>query len=138
MEESALALTRKYHPAPGALLANIEDLLTRFGNLVLGDTILRLGRDPIRKLARTDRLVGAALNALAEGVTPTHLTTGIAAALAFNHPGDPIAAELQARLHGYGLARTLSDICELAPGEPLFDLGVARYRALAPHRRSGG
>lgn len=138
MEESALTLTRKYHPAPGALLANIEDLLGRFGNLVLGDTILRLGRDPIRKVARTDRLVGAALNALAEGVTPTHLTTGIAAALAFNHPGDPIAAELQARLHGYGLVRTLSDICELAPGEPLFDLVVANYRALAPHRRSGG
>ena len=32
MEESALALTRKYHPAPGALLANIDDLLHRFGN----------------------------------------------------------------------------------------------------------
>ena len=60
MEESALALTRKYHPAPGALLANIEDLLHRFGNRALGDTILRLGRDPIRKLAHADRLVGAA------------------------------------------------------------------------------
>ncbi len=103
MEESALALTRKYRPAPGALLANIEDLLHRFGNRALGDTILRLGRDPLRKLARTDRLIGAALNALAEGVTPTHLVTGIAAGLRFDHPDDPIAADLQARLHGYGL-----------------------------------
>ena len=70
---------------------------------MLGDTILRLGRDPIRKLARTDRLVGAALNALAEGVTPTHLVTGIAAGLCFDHPADPIARDLQARLHGYGV-----------------------------------
>ena len=73
MEESALALTRKYRPAPGALMANIEDLLHRFGNRALGDTILRLGRDPVRKLAHSDRLVGAALNALAQGVTPVHL-----------------------------------------------------------------
>lgn len=134
MEESALALTRKYRPASGALLANIDDLLGRFANRVLGDTVLRLGRDPIRKLARTDRLVGAALNALAEGVTPTHLVTGIAAALAFNHPEDPIAAGLQAKLHGYGIGRTLSEVCELGPGEPLFELVVARYRALAAHR----
>jgi mannitol-1-phosphate 5-dehydrogenase len=135
MEESALALTRKYRPPQGALLANIEDLLERFGNRALGDTILRLGRDPIRKLARTDRLVGAALNALAEGVMPANLVTGITAALAFNHPGDPIAAELQSRLHGYGLGHTLTDACELAPGEPLFDMVIENYGALAPHRR---
>jgi mannitol-1-phosphate 5-dehydrogenase len=135
MEESALALARKYSPARGALLANIEDLLGRFGNRALGDTILRLGRDPLRKLARTDRLAGAALNALAEGVTPTNLVTGIAAALAFNHPEDPVAGELQSKLHGYGLARTLVDVCEVTPGEPLFEMVVARYRALAPHRR---
>ena len=135
MEESALALTRKYHPASGALLANIDDLLGRFANRALGDTILRLGRDPIRKLARTDRLVGAALNALAEGVSPTHLVTGIAAALTFNHPDDPIARDLGARLHGYGLGRVLTEVCELSPGEPLFEMVVPRYRALAPHRR---
>jgi mannitol-1-phosphate 5-dehydrogenase len=135
MEESALALARKYHPQAGALLANIEDLLRRFGNRTLGDTILRLGRDPVRKLARTDRLTGAALNALAEGVTPAHLVNGMAAALCFNHPDDPIAGELQTKLHGFGLARTLSDVCEIGPGEPLFEMVAARYRALAPHRR---
>ena len=46
MEESALALTRKYRPAPGALLANIDDLLHRFGNRALGDTILPPGPRP--------------------------------------------------------------------------------------------
>jgi mannitol-1-phosphate 5-dehydrogenase len=135
MEESALTLTRKYHPPHGALLDNIEDLLERFGNRALGDTIVRLGRDPIRKLARTDRLVGAALNALVEGVEPVHLTAGIAAALGFNHPQDPVADELQKKLYGYGLARTLSEVCELASGEPLFEMAAARYRMLAPYRR---
>ena len=98
MEESALALTRKYRPAPGALMANIEDLLHRFGNRALGDTILRLGRDPMRKLAHSDRLVGAALNALAQGVTRVHLVTGIAAGLRFAHPDDPVAQQVQAQL----------------------------------------
>ena len=139
MEESALTLSRKYRPEAGAVLANIEDLLHRFGNRALGDTNLRLGRDPLRKLARTDRLVGAALNALAEGVTPTHLVTGIAAGLRFDHPEDPVAQDLQARLHSYGIARVLGEVCELPAGEPLFDMIVARYCApwvpYRPHNR---
>ena len=134
MEESALALVRKYRPPAGALLENIDDLLHRFRNRALGDTILRLGRDPLRKLARTDRLVGAALNAFAEGVTPAHLVTGIAAGLRFADPDDPAAQELQNRLHGYGLARMLGEVCELSPGEPVFEMVVERYRALAGRR----
>ncbi len=129
MEESALALTRKYHPAPGALLANIEDLLHRFGNRALGDTVLRLGRDPIRKLGPSDRLVGAARNALAQGVTPVHLVAGITAALRFDPPADPVALALQARLQAEGLDRVLEAVCGLAPDEPLFDQVVARCRA---------
>lgn len=131
MEESALALTRKYRPAPGALLANIDDLLHRFGNRALGDTILRLGRDPLRKLAPGDRLVGAARNALAQGVTPAHLATGIAAALRFDHPDDPIAGQLQARLRQHGLATVLAEVCGIACGEPLYELVSARYRQIA-------
>jgi mannitol-1-phosphate 5-dehydrogenase len=138
MEESARALVRKYSPPSGALLANIDDLLVRFGNTVLGDTVLRLGRDPLRKLGRTDRLVGAALNALGEGVQPANLVTGIAAGLCFNHPDDPVARDLQARLHGYGLARTLGEVCELTPGEPLFGQVVERYRSLSELRRRSG
>jgi mannitol-1-phosphate 5-dehydrogenase len=134
MEESALAMVRKYHPPAGALLSNIDDLLLRFGNRALGDTVLRLARDPIRKLARTDRLVGAALNALAEGVVPTHLVTGIAAALVFDHPEDSVASDLQQRIRNYGLAHVLSEVCELGSGEPLLELVVGRYRALAEAR----
>jgi mannitol-1-phosphate 5-dehydrogenase len=131
MEESARTLHRKYNPPAGALAANIDDLLVRFANRALGDTILRLGRDPLRKLGRTDRLVGAGLNALAEGVEPANLVTGIAAGLCFDHPGDPLALDLQARLHAYGLGRTLAEVCELAPGEPLFGRIAERYGTMA-------
>jgi mannitol-1-phosphate 5-dehydrogenase len=130
MEESALALTRAYRPPAGALLANIEDLLRRFGNRALGDTVLRLGRDPIRKLARSDRLVGAALNAMAQGVQPVNLITGIVAALRFDHPADPIARELQARLATDGIRRVLAEVCELPAGHPLHEAVVGHFGAL--------
>ena len=131
MEESGLALQRKYHPAAGTLMASLEDLLRRFGNRALGDTVLRVGRDPIRKLGRTDRLVGAALNALAQDVYPAHLLTGIAAALLFDHPDDPIARELQGRLRQKGVEGVLQEVCGLQADEPLFDMAAQRYRALA-------
>jgi len=130
MEESALALTREYRPAPGALMANIEDLLHRFGNRALGDTILRLGRDPVRKLARSDRLVGAALNALAQGVTPVHLVTGIAAGLRFAHPDDPLAQQVQVQVKEQGIERVLAEVCGLAADEPLTGMVIERYRAI--------
>ena len=129
MEESALALTRKYRPAPGALMANIEDLLHRFGNRALGDTILRLGRDPVRKLAHSDRLVGAALNALAQGVTPVNLVTGIAAGLRFAHPDDPVAQQVQAQLREQGIERVLAEVCGLAADEPLAKMVIERFGA---------
>lgn len=119
MEESALALTRKFHPPAGSLLANIDDLLCRFGNRALGDTILRLGRDPVRKLAPGDRLAGAAVNALEQSVTPAHLITGLAAGLRFAHPADPIAQELQAKIRMDGIEKTLVDITGILPGEKL-------------------
>ncbi|MDR1153771.1 MAG: hypothetical protein LBL04_03595, partial [Bacteroidales bacterium] len=42
-----------------ALEAHIDDLLSRFRNEALRDTIFRVGQDRIRKLGPDDRFVGA-------------------------------------------------------------------------------
>ncbi len=42
------------------LVNHIDDLLERFQNVALGDTIFRVGRDLPRKLYRDDRVLGAA------------------------------------------------------------------------------
>jgi len=69
-------------------------------------------------------------------VAPTNLLDRHRAALAFNHtPATWSPPELQGKLQRLWLARTLADVCEVTPGEPLFEMAVARYRALAPHRR---
>ena len=43
------------------LLAHVRDLIHRFGNVALADTVERVGRDLERKLGRAERIVGAML-----------------------------------------------------------------------------
>ena len=119
MAESQQALEKKYSLPGGELTPFVDDLLERFGNRALGDTVFRLARDPIRKLAHSDRLVGAALNALEQGVEPINLVAGIVAAFKFDHPDDPIAAQLQAQLRQDGLESMLQNVCGLSPDSHL-------------------
>lgn len=119
MQESQQALEKKYSLAKGAITPYFEDAFARFHNRALGDTIFRLGRDPIRKLAPTDRLIGAALNALEQGVQPVNLVRGIVGALRFDPPEDSIALQLQDQLQRTGLEAVLKSACGLAPDSPL-------------------
>jgi mannitol-1-phosphate 5-dehydrogenase len=63
MEEAADALVLEYPAAYSRpdLSGHIADLLLRFRNRALGDTVYRVGRDLQRKLGRDDRLLGAML-----------------------------------------------------------------------------
>jgi mannitol-1-phosphate 5-dehydrogenase len=119
MTESQQALEQKYGLADQAITPYREDAIARFYNRALGDTIFRLGRDPIRKLAPNDRLIGAALNALEQGLEPHYLVKGIVAALHFDPPEDPVAQQLQAQLRQHGLETVLRHVCGLPPDSPL-------------------
>lgn len=61
----------------------IDDLIRRFGNKDLGDTIYRVGRDVPRKLSRNDRLIGALLLTAKHRVPAPCITLGAAAAMLF-------------------------------------------------------
>ncbi len=123
MAASGEALVREYGEAMrGNVEANIEDLLFRFGNLALRDTVSRVGADPVRKLRRNDRLVGAALYCLEQGVDPAPIVGGIAAALGFDRADDPSARELQGALREKGIDHVLEHYLGLRPDEPLWNL----------------
>lgn len=81
MEASALALAKKYDQPSTSLFNHMYDLLLRFNNAALGDTCDRVGRDPARKLALDDRLVGAWRLCEETGVDGTFIAIGIAGAL---------------------------------------------------------
>jgi mannitol-1-phosphate 5-dehydrogenase len=109
---------------------HVADLLRRFRNRRLGDTVFRLGRDPVRKLASNDRLVGAALLVLETGGEPDALSWGIAAALRFDPAEDPVSQDLQGRLSRAPVEAVLSEISGLEPGGRLSRMIVERYQAL--------
>lgn len=62
---------------------HIEDLLRRFCNPALGDTVFRVGRDLARKLAPGDRCIGALRLVAGQGGDPSLVCRVIAAALRF-------------------------------------------------------
>lgn len=135
LRESVAGVAARFGADPAWLRANLEDLLARFGNQVLGDTIFRLGRDPVRKLSPSDRLVGAA-NLVQETVgTPQFLAWGIALALAFAAPDDPVAVALQQRLATEGPPAVLHDLCQIDPASPLGRRILAAYAQLRANPR---
>lgn len=79
MHESALALATAYHADPTALARHVDDLIARFSNQALGDTLERVGKDPARKLAPNDRILGAYRLARSRNTPLEHLS--LAAAL---------------------------------------------------------
>lgn len=85
MTESALALAKRHNADSIELYDHVQDLIKRFGNRQLKDTVKRVGNDIKRKLSKGDRLVGA-LNMCSELKMPaTFIKAGIAAALCFEH-----------------------------------------------------
>ncbi len=137
LNESARALVAEYALEPVALQEHIDYLLVRFGNRALADPIDRLARDPLRKLAPTDRLVGAARLVERQGMIPQGLVWGIAGALAYRDARDEHALALEARLADAGLARVLADVAGIRIDEPLGKSVSEMYDMLVRSRAGG-
>lgn len=115
MAETCLALHRKHGIDREDLEAERRTLLRRFRNPALNDTLLRVGRDPIRKLRVDDRLVGAALTCLDWDVEPAQIVRGIGAAFHFDPEGDPAAQEVQQTLREHGVEAAVLRYCGQRP-----------------------
>lgn len=88
MEEGRRGLERRYGPELAGDRSDIEAILKRFDNAALADPVVRVGRDPLRKLGSEDRLVGAARLAAEAGVKPRRLALVAAAAMCFQCAAD--------------------------------------------------
>ena len=127
MGEASRALSAEFGVDPAALAAHVDDLLRRFRNRSLGDTVARVGRDPLRKLSPDDRLVGAARLCMKHGIAPDAIARATAAALRFDDPADPSAVARQAAIREQGVAGFLATHCGL--GDAASDPDGARFRA---------
>ena len=98
----------------------IDDLIRRFDNKFLGDTLYRVGRDLPRKLSRNDRLIGALLLDQKNSVSAPCTTIAAAAAMFFRakdekgnlYVKDKIFAE---EIYPRGIDYILEQVCGLDP-----------------------
>jgi len=130
LDESARGIAGRYGADLSWLQAHVADLMRRFDNRALGDPVVRLARDPLRKLAPEDRLVGAARLAEAAHVWPENLAWGIAGALAYDEPSDPMAVRLVDRVTNEGVSSVMEDVAGIRASEPLGELVLDKFRAL--------
>ncbi|MGC9394862.1 MAG: hypothetical protein ACP5J4_08400 [Anaerolineae bacterium] len=105
----------------------IAELRKNFANRALADTVVRLARDPLRKLGPKERLVGAARLVEKAGVTPEALSLAIAAAYRFDDADDPLAVELQRLITAEGLEAVMANVSGIQPAEPLGNLVREKY-----------
>jgi mannitol-1-phosphate 5-dehydrogenase len=100
----------------------ITDLLNRFKNRALGDTIFRVGRDLYRKLGPEDRLVGAIKLCRKQDITPRCISLATACAFFFkaaDEQGRPYENDLlfHERESSKGVEHILTAICGLDDAE---------------------
>ena len=116
LKEVAQALHEKYGASLEELGAHGRNLLARFENRALRDSVERVARDPMRKLSPNERFMRAAACCLSHNVDPCNLAFAAAAAIRYDHPSDPAAATLQAMLRDEGWEAVLDKVCELQAG----------------------
>ncbi|MDL2229271.1 mannitol-1-phosphate 5-dehydrogenase [Treponema sp. OttesenSCG-928-L16] len=120
MNEAADALAAEYPDAYGRddLAEHIDDLVKRFANRALGDTVYRVGRDLSRKLGRDDRITGAMLLCAKRGLPFSGIAEVYRAAFDFtaqDEGGRQFPADVQffqhtAALAGEDLFKTISGL----------------------------
>jgi len=125
LAETKELLVARHEFAPEVQQEYIEANLLRFANEELTDTVVRVGREPLRKLSRNERFVGPAAALAERGLSSAALVRAIGAALRFDVPDDQQSVELLALLastsaHGFTL-----QVTGLEPVHPLFATVVA-------------
>ena len=111
--EVSAALQKVYGFTPEAMAKWVKGVIDQTNNPSIADTVVRMAADPLRKLRKTDRLIGPALLCLNNGVEPAHLVRAIAYALHYRNPDDPNSIKITDAIQADGLDETLKAVCGL-------------------------
>ena len=110
--QSAMAVAKENGVEIESLISHAQNLLYRFSNVALGDTVARVGKDTIRKLGSNDRLIGAINLAEKHNVNCEYLCLGVALGMRFAPEGDERSQELCAFAKENGAKKTLEKYSE--------------------------
>lgn len=131
LEETSALLVAKHGFAEAEMAEYRETILQRFRNPELPDTVDRVGRQPLRKLSRHERLIGPAVQAQERGLRVEGLLAVIEAALHFESAEDEQAQQLQKLLTELDAEALTTEVTGLGPADPLF----SRVRELVAARQ---
>lgn len=126
MYEMKEMLLKKYNIDNDFLEFYANKELQRFGNSLLCDPISRVAREPFRKLAKNERLIGAAALCLSVGIVPKNLILGIMAAFCFDKDNDA-DFHIKYLISSLRPKDFLRIIIGLRPGEALFEVLIDNW-----------
>jgi mannitol-1-phosphate 5-dehydrogenase len=126
LAETKALLVAKHEFAPEVQQNYIDTNLLRFANEELTDTVERVGRQPLRKLSRNERLIGPAAELAERGLAADGLVRTMGAALQFDVPDDDQSVEMLRLLRSTEAGTFVAEVMGLAPQHPLYGavLGV--------------
>lgn len=111
MGESGEVLIKRYSFDRETHQKYIEKIIKRFENMYLKDDVERVGRQPIRKLGKNERLIKPLLGTLEYNLPNENLITGIASALKFQG-SDEESIKLNELIKEKGIKEALKEVTE--------------------------
>nr|WP_269140297.1 hypothetical protein [Pectinatus sottacetonis] len=128
MRESAAMMTKKFTFTMDELETFIQKILKRISLKELHDEVVRVGRSPIRKLGRRDRLVGPAVLAQEYGLKNDYLAKAIASGYHFDYEKDEQAVEIQLFIKNNGIEKAVEKYSAITSNDPLFAKIITNYK----------
>ena len=119
LAETSALLIAQHGFSEEDMAAYRHKVLGRFANTALPDPVQRVGRAPLRKLSREDRIVGPTAALAERGMGHEGLLSAFAAALAFTPEGDEEVDRLQELLRTADADAATLEITGLTPDHPL-------------------
>ncbi|ADC49089.1 mannitol-1-phosphate 5-dehydrogenase [Alkalihalophilus pseudofirmus OF4] len=119
LKETSRLLEEKYQFDGAELKEYREKIISRFENVHLSDPVERVGRNPLRKLSASDRLIGPLVQLYDRGIQSPHLVKVAAAAFQFDVPSDEESVKIQSMLKEKGLEETITKVTSLSADHPL-------------------
>lgn len=114
MRESGAVLVKRYGMDASAHEAYIQKILGRYANPHIVDDVMRVGREPIRKLSPEDRLIKPLRGCMEFNLPCNNLIVGVAAALLYDDPEDAQAVKLQSLINERGWDGALQEVSGLS------------------------
>ncbi len=119
LEETSAVLRARHGLDSAELSVYVMKTMERLTNPAIDDYVTRVGREPLRKLSRQERLIGPA-SYFAENIgEPTGLLSVVDAALSFHSPDDAQVLKLQQLLSEHDPIQLTKEVCGISSDHPL-------------------